>query len=224
MERFVGYSERRVRKDLPPREVWHHDPKQLIDTPLDERGLVDLSALISVIKSTVDSDYEWPSPFNDRHHVYWPRRFYPRNDGAGLDLYEFDNLGINKVKLPRHFHNWLHLITLPPPMPSLEVMQYRIEAQRVAVSLFKGVVDLKRQAKELSLHGDVFDGYIEEMLENEFEYFQELIDIGRSQPKEFQPINYDSVELRETRDIINLSKLIGRKAIYLSAVRQVRVA
>lgn len=61
---------------LPPRELWLFDPStetELLPTPLDERGLVDMVGLIAVMKTTIAPGYEWTSPFTDEHHLQWPR-------------------------------------------------------------------------------------------------------------------------------------------------------
>lgn len=68
-----------MRDGLPPRDVWLHDPKKdgLLETPLNNRGLVDLDALVAGVKSTVDPSYDWTSTFNDVHHLQWYEARYP---------------------------------------------------------------------------------------------------------------------------------------------------
>lgn len=140
---------------LPPQETWQL-PDEPIETPTDERGLVDVPRLIEAVKATIDPAYRWPQPRGNKHHFYWPRANYPyeqqwwdreRMYNAGA----FCNLPIHKGDLPKEFENWLHLVTLPPAVPNEEVMQYRIEAWRVATDLFKSarqVVIWERRAKK----------------------------------------------------------------------------
>lgn len=221
----MGFKEKRVRDDIPPPDVWLINPKRdLIPTPLDERGIVDLPELISDIKKTVDSNYDWPSPFNDKHHLQWPRRWYPdieyKRDCP--NPYEFRHLGIGVVRVPRYFHNWTHLITEPPPPPSEEVMTYRIEAQRVAVSLFRSVTDIKREGRDLNLSGVALNDYVLSKLEHRFEDYVKRVEIAKKQPKEFHVVEYDRIPLTGPEDVLTLTDRLAKGALYRSAVRIVR--
>ncbi len=107
-----------VRDRLPPRDVQLHDPRRdgLLETPLDERGLVDLDRLVDLARATVSPEFGWESRENDVHHLQWPRRHY---DIAGamvdVETQVFRNLVNRKAYVPRIFHNWVHYITAPPP-------------------------------------------------------------------------------------------------------------
>ncbi len=223
MERFAGFHEGRDRKDLPPPDVWLYDPRyKPLETPVDSRGLVDFKELIRLVKSTVDSSYNWESPFNDRHHLQWPRRFYPDEYGNGPNPAEFRHLGIGMVRVPRYFHNWTHLITEPPALPKPEVMQYRIDAQRVTLSLFESVKIVKQEGRVRLLSGQALKDYMLSELELRFDEFSENLDDAKSQPVEFYPIDYDSLELKEPLDMVNIADRIAKEAIYRSAVRTVK--
>jgi hypothetical protein len=59
-------------ESLPPPDAWLIDPRQeKIETPLDERNLIDIPKLIGAIKLTVDPSYQWGGEL-DVHHFYWP--------------------------------------------------------------------------------------------------------------------------------------------------------
>ncbi len=124
---------------LPPQQ-YQLPPTELLPTPTDERGLILIPELLESVKSTVDPEYQWPlSRRNEStHHFYWPEAaypYYPDRFSPGT----FRNLSIHKAELPRAFENWLHIVTESPPLPSEEVMQYRVEAWQVATNLFKSV-------------------------------------------------------------------------------------
>lgn len=217
-------GEGRIRDDLPPREYWLYDPKDgRIQTPIDERGLVDEKELVSIAKNAVDPSYPWPSPFNDRHHLQWPRSSYkPIQQADSPNPAEFRSLSIGIVRVPRYFHNWVHFITEPPPVPSDEVMQYRIDAQRVALSLFGRVKSIRRVARKKKLSGQALEGYILERIESRREEYWEYIDVARSQPAEFHVVNYDDLVGDDPRDILIVADRVAREGIYRSAVREVR--
>ncbi len=126
---------------LPPPEVrfWSEDDK--IDTPVDERGLVLVPELIALVKATIDPDYQWPVDETNVHHFYWPAVWYPHVDAREeeFNTASFRNQSINKGLLPLVFHNWLHRVTTPPPLPEVEIMMYHAEAWSVAKSLFHSV-------------------------------------------------------------------------------------
>ena len=222
-QRFVGFSSKnQQRTDIPPPEVWLHNPNRpLLETPLDNRGLVDFETLVHLVRGTVDPAYDWSSPLNDRHHLQWPRRFYVDAIGSKPNPAEFRHLSIGMVRVPRYFHNWTHLITEPPAMPSFEVMQYRIDAQRVAVSLFERVLNIKREARSLSLGQEAYKVFIADRLSQKFDDFSRVLNVATSQPIEFQPIDYSAIELKKPVDMIRLADKLAKKAIYRCAVRDI---
>lgn len=223
-QRFVGFKTKNPqRADLPPPEVWLRSPRQpLLETPLDDRGLVDFEALVKLVRGTIDSSYDWSSPFNDRHHLQWPRRFYIDASESSPNPAEFRHLGIGMVRVPRYFHNWTHLITEPPAMPSFEVMQYRLDAQRVAVSLFEKVRNIKRDGRAKELGQEAYRIFLSERLSRGFDDFSNQFDVALHQPAEFQPIDYSCMELTEPIHMIKIADELAKKAIYRCAVRDIR--
>lgn len=222
-QRFVGFSTKNPqRADIPHPEVWLYSPRRpLLETPLDDRGLVDFEALVNLVRGTVDPAYDWSSPFNDRHHLQWPRRFYVDAPESKPNPVEFRHLGIGMVRVPRFFHNWTHLITEPPALPSFEVMQYRIDAQRVAVSLFEKVRDIKRNSRARELGQEAYRVFLSEQLSRGFDDFSRKFDVALHQPVEFQPINYSVVELTKPTDMIHIADKLAKEAIYRCAVRDI---
>ncbi len=134
---------------LPPKHVRLIDPKkERLETPVDDRGIVDVNELISLVKATVDSNYEWPINSNE-HHFYWPKSNYKhRRARITSKMKKFRELTVSKGYLPIEFHNWMHEVVEPPPVPEVEVMEQRIEAWEIASSLFKKA----RRAAEEDLH------------------------------------------------------------------------
>jgi hypothetical protein len=136
---------------LPPRDVWLLDPeRERIATPTDERGLVVVPSLIAAVRKTIRPEYRWTAPY-DIHHFQWPDAWYPYYPGIDrANPHQFRELSIHKGLVPREFHNWLHRITIPPPVPSHEVMFYRVEAWDVARALFgevQGVFQWERRMR-----------------------------------------------------------------------------
>ncbi|MGH7240959.1 MAG: hypothetical protein ACREGB_01540 [Candidatus Saccharimonadales bacterium] len=134
---------------LPPPDVWLVDPrKDKFETPVDDRGFVDVPNLIQAVKDTIDSGYEWPSDANI-HHFYWKEEWY-HSRLIGANALRFRELPIHKALLPVEFHNWLHQITIPPDIPDPELIRRRNESWTVAEDLFRSsrnVVRWERRAR-----------------------------------------------------------------------------
>lgn len=204
---------------LPPRELWLFDPtkeSELLPTPIDTRGLVDMVGLIALMKTTVAPGYDWRSPFVDEHHLQWPDRWY--NRGNENSPHAFRNLAISKVRVPRIFHNWVHRITEPPSMPAEEVMQYRIDAQRVAISLFQQVKNSKTAARKKHLD----DVGFEKLLIQRFDTFAQTFEQAKQTPREFQLIDYENQALRSVEDMVRIGTKLGRFSVVESATDRVR--
>lgn len=123
-----------------------------VPTPLTAEGLVDVPALIELVKKVV-GERAWEAPFFDVHHLYWPCASYedigePENflDGAEYTVDELSDLEVmkrfraleqNKIGVPRIFHDVVHAITLPPTMPSLEIMRREIRKEQRNQYLFR---------------------------------------------------------------------------------------
>ena len=125
-----------------------------VPTPLTPEGLVDVPALIELVKSIV-GERAWEAPFFDIHHLYWPCADYENDvdedeflDGEGMGYSDddreviavrkrFRELEQNKIGVPRIFHDVVHAITLPPTMPSLEIMKREIRKERCNQHLYR---------------------------------------------------------------------------------------
>lgn len=203
---------------LPPRNVQIFDLKRdpLLETPLDERGLVDVAKLIEQIKTTVDPSYRWTSQVNDVHHLQWPASHYHNQDGVHSNPHVFRDLAISKVTVPRVFHNWLHRITIPPPLPSDEVMGYRTEAQNVAVSLFRTA----KLGKQITRIKGLSDTIIEHRLIHQFEDFSQQYEEARIIPVEFNLID-TSERLATIHDMFAIGSKLGKIATVSTIVRRV---
>jgi hypothetical protein len=128
---------------LPPREYWLEDIKKLkIESPVDERGIVDPRTVVEIGKSLIDPEFAWPSNLSI-HHLYWERWWYGL-PSAGSQALSFRELPIHKILVPRVFENLLHKVMVPPGIPSQEVMEKRIESWGIAKSLFKSVRNVVR--------------------------------------------------------------------------------
>lgn len=202
---------------LPPAEYRLYDPHTsgLIETPLDERGLVDLDALVQTVKSTVVPEFDWTSSFNDIHHLQWFGGRYKFSFGTGVDMHAFRELVNRKAYVPRVFHNWTHAVTAPPPLPTPEVMNYSIDAQRVALSLAKTASLAVRLSRKI----DIPAHHLESRLEQEFENYNVYIDNAREVPREFSLVAIQEVEARSMEDMFRANKRLGKLALDLIPVR-----
>jgi hypothetical protein len=123
---------------LPPPHVRLTSEEQQIITPLDDRGLIDIPELIQNVKETIHPDYTWPTKETNVHHFYWPAAQYPYLPDE-INTALFRNQPINKGRMPIIFHNWLHRVTIPPPVPEAEVIVHHMDAWNVTRSLFHNV-------------------------------------------------------------------------------------
>lgn len=186
----------------------------LIKTPLDERGLVDLNKLIDVVKLTVDTEYVWASSRNDTHHLQWYSALYT-NDDTVVDRQAFRDLMSRKTIVPRTFHNWVHHITEPPPMPSDEVMQYAIDAERVAISLARTASHAIRLARSKLLDEATLNGRLNDALE----YYNDCVNRARCIPSEFSLVNVDEIEANSVEEMLRCNRVMGRLALHRVAYR-----
>ena len=186
----------------------------LINSPLDERGLVDLNKLIDVVKLTVDTEYEWTSSRNDTHHLQWYSALYT-NDDAVVDRQAFRDLISRKTIVPRTFHNWVHHITEPPAMPSDEVMQYSIDAERVAISLARTASRAIRLVRSKLLDEATLNGRLNDALE----YYNDCVNRARCIPGEFSLVNVDEIEANSVEEMLRCNRVMGRLALHRVAYR-----
>lgn len=213
------------RDRLPPEEVRLYNPRQsgLIETPLDERGLVDVNALVRVAKETVASTFSWTSRENDIHHLQWSGRYYDVASAfVETDTKVFRNLVNRKVFVPRLFHNWIHAITAPPPVPSAEVMQYSIDAQRVAMSLARTA----GLAMKLTRTRGISELKLRNRLDEEFINYNLFVENAREVPHEFSLLIIEEIEARSVEEMLQMNKRLGRLAVDRIPIieRQIRLA
>lgn len=208
---------------LPPPDAQLYDPDKsgCIETPVDERGLVDLDRLVTLVKQTVRPEFSWSSSFNDIHHLQWFASNYPASevtDGL-VDMNEFRELVNRKAFIPRVFHNWIHHVTLPPPVPSIEVMKYSIDAQRVAMSLSRTA----GLAARLTRMTQIPEKKLEQRLDEEFMNYALYVDNARSVPIEFSLFAIEEVEARSVDEMLTVNKYLGRLALDKVPIRQRQV-
>jgi hypothetical protein len=108
---------------------------------VDSRGLVAVDELIESVKAYICPEYDWDGP-SDIHHLYFYAYMYWRAEqetGGALPAHRFRELPVNKILVPRRFHNVIHAVTEPAEMPKPEVMRNYIDAWTAARNLFASV-------------------------------------------------------------------------------------
>lgn len=149
VERLVLPSNTGRTSHLPPAEFWLRDPGKKIETPTDSRGLVVVGELIEQVKAYVAPEYAWHlAP--DVHHLYWPRESYVQLQASTQGLIPartFREVCANKIYIPRDFHETIHCVSVPPPMPDAAVMQPYIKGWHIARSVFESVQEVIRQER-----------------------------------------------------------------------------
>lgn len=213
---------------LPPQQFRLLNPRiDKIDTPLiPDLGLVDIDQLIEDVKLTVHPSYIWSldRKTSDIHHFYWQGDLYPYDEFGVVNPARFRNLAVHKGELPRIFHNWLHVITIPPPVPSEEVMFFRTEGWLVANHLFDATREAigwekkrrQRQEQVAASPGILrpeFEGIdvigieiIRGALERHFDKVELFLDQSEQIPPEFRIIDPDEVS-----DLYQLATLLGSR-------------
>ncbi len=89
-----------------------------IKTPVDKRGIIDHKALLDQVSAFVEPGYKWKAPFFDEHHLYWQASYYDSAFNVDPKLaQDFRNLPINKIWVPREFHDFTHIMTTPGDVP-----------------------------------------------------------------------------------------------------------
>jgi hypothetical protein len=133
---------------LPPEEFRLRSIENKIPTPTDEWGVVDADKLIQAVMQTVSPEYRWTGK-SDIHHGQWCRADYyamqeilPESRAVA-----FRELAPNKMQIPRVFHNWIHAITVPPPMPSPEVMRESVREWIILKDFFKSVQEAAQTSR-----------------------------------------------------------------------------
>ena len=200
---------------LPPEHsrLWHPGIQGKLETPLDSRGLVDLDELVNLGKETVCDDYPWTSVFNDVHHLQWPAASYTQS--LGEPWHEFRELVQRKAFIPRQFHNWLHLITLPPAPPSEEVMRHSINAERTA----RAIAVTAQLAVRLTRMPGIPESKLIQRLEQQYENYKLYIENAREVPIEFQLLKLAEAEAKSVEEMLLMNKRLGKLALHQVPIR-----
>lgn len=194
---------------LPPEDVrrWDVETQGLIETPLDAHGMADLDELVTIGKETVAPGYDWTSRFNDVHHLQWPRsRYQTAEDNTA---FEFRELARRKAYIPRRFHNWLHSITMPPPVPDEEVMRHCIAGERTA----KALAEAAGLATRLTRMKCIPEEKLQIELERNYEKYVTYVENAREVPLEFRLLQPEEVEARSVEEMLEMNSLLGELAL-----------
>ncbi len=157
-------------------------------TPIDSRGLVDLSSLIEVVQGYVVDDYEWRGE-KDSHHNYWYKKLYTEPNLFSQDeryqklLAKFRMLPLHIIELPREFHDFLHLVTLPVEPPEVEAMRYRIASWDCALFLYQSIVAI--HDKKVIPEQEVARRVNNRILYKKFKNIEQAIDMASRIPDVF---------------------------------------
>lgn len=187
--------------------LWAPEKHERLETPLDNLGRVDLDRLVALVKTTVQEGYKWESPFVDVHHLQWPSAYYALDQNPVAA--EFRELTRRKAVFPRLFHNWTHAVTLPPPVPSIDVMHSSINAHRAALKL----ASTARLAVSLMRLKDIPSSKLSARLEEELDNYLLYTEQAREVPPEFQLLKLDDIEAASVEDLIAVNKHFGRIAL-----------
>ena len=197
---------------MPPEEVWVHHPDRdgRLPTPIDERNLVNLDALVELVKGTVEPGYEWNSSFFDVHHLHWTAALYTGSSNRDTqELRDFRNLASRKAYVPRQFHNWVHRVTEPSPLPERDVIRYSIDAERVALSL----AETAMLASRMQRNPRFSDELRKERLKVQFEQYCTYVDNARLVPEEFQRVPLSLIEIDQPEELPVVARHLGRLAL-----------
>lgn len=197
---------------IPPRDTWRHDPVKdgPLETPTDHLGLVDLDALIPLVKSTVEPGFSWHSPRSDVHHLQHYARYYT----SELEQ-EFRELISRKVLAGRMFHNWLHIITVPSAVPSEEVMRHSIQAETVNV----GLARTASLAMRLTRIPDMPEHKRAQRLEELYGQYMTYYESAQNVPPEFNHLVLDELAIENVDELLTISRRLGKLALNTIPIR-----
>jgi hypothetical protein len=210
--------------ELPPHQYWLVNPaRDQFETPTDGRGLVDVRALVRLGKAAVDSQYTWDLTRIRDDHLYWSATAYEKLAYTLDDPLPvvFRNIPPNIIRLPLQFERWKHAITIPPDFPSLEVMQYSVEAWATARDLYLSVkeavkwerlqrdrarmlLDPTSQTRPKDPDDTIGQDFIADTLAANFRDVSTHLEKHQKVPPEFQLI-------QPTDDVRHILRLIGHQ-------------
>lgn len=195
------------RDGLPPDEYWAKDPLKTVETPVDSRGLIIVEDLINTAKEYICPEYKWDGPA-DKHHLYYYAAVYralEQSSDGNIPAQQFRELAVNKIYIPRRFHNVIHKVMLPADIPSPDVMRNYTEAWTVARKLFASVRRAVRagrkvrhrlaaasEADPLSEPEKVDEEIMQEALSKHFGEIGRHLGALILLPEEYRPIKVDA--------------------------------
>lgn len=118
LDRMPPIADPVIRSALATLSLREFKQEFAIPTPVDKRGIVDHKLLMKQVSDFVEPGYKWNAPFFDEHHLYWQANYYESSFHVDPILAQtFRNLPINKIWVPRDFHNFIHVMTIPGDVP-----------------------------------------------------------------------------------------------------------
>jgi hypothetical protein len=176
-----------------------------LETPVDPTtGVVDHEKLMELMRGLVDPDYKWQAPFFDEHHLHWfAHRYETSFQPNEMLASEFRDMAINRMWVPRQFHDFVHAVTIPPDVPSLEQMRASVKDFRRKSYIYRisndaiTITERLNRVKRHDNRGDIM--YIDP------ETKSITRDIGLLDQWREEFIHY--IELSYRRGLIDLSRL-----------------
>lgn len=207
---------------LPPVEFRHPQfitPEQSIETPLTPIGLVDTKRLLKAVNATLNSAYKWPSRIDNEHHKLWPGAWYPDLPNERANPHVFRNDNINKIDLPSSFHAWVHKVTIPPAVPTLETMDLVGQAQDCISNMALAVKIGMQLMRNKMITNDQFTIRLSEL----FDQYNYGLDTLRQLPSEFHFINPEQFEVATVADMLIIRGELGRLAVKPTVATATRI-
>lgn len=195
------------RVHLPPKHarLWDIAADGKLPTPLNEHGVVDLDGLVELGRRTIEDSYDWTSSLNDIHHLQWPGAFYVEDELTQ----EFRETVGRKAYIPRTFHNWLHYITEPPPLPSEEVMQHVVDAERA----LRALASTASLAMRLTRMPWIPERKRDMRLAEQYEAYQLHAESALAIPEAFLRVPPHELSAGSVEEMLEVSRTMGRRAL-----------
>lgn len=164
-------EELRLSSELPERFARLYDYRlDKFETPLDDRGIVDIDALCELGLWTYPGSFtDFQDGFWDKHHVYFTEEYWKQFAASqetardAATVMNFRNSTPQIAYIPRALHEHIEKATIPAPAPSLEGMRRRNASWEIATILFEGadLLDKARSQYENKKHNyRMVPGYI----------------------------------------------------------------
>lgn len=176
-------------------------------TPLDGLGRVDGGAVVRLVLGSLDPAYTSPDGIMvDRHHLQWPRSAYQDDEQAAA----FRNLSGNSLLLPRDIHNALHRITLPPPLPKVEVMRQSCQAEQALRQLSRLGAEALRLVRRQAARG-IPDTTLRERLGEKYTQYRRSLDYYQlTIPEVYWSVPPRSLQIETIEELCTQGSRLGR--------------